>query len=303
MTTETKRKSVRLHLAVLWAVLLINIVSYWYPFALDLPRWVANTAQRQPDGTWDLDGDSLVTGYAPDSAAATMASERFRLAVEAKPALPNQHGPARLFAIGRTPYDPSFMMGIEGDKVVLRLPCGVAVSDIDAESRIPMQGKQDIAVTVWFHALATGFGSFIQVANDPPVQLENHCPGGALPQLPDAKASWTLGNVKSGHRPFVGRIVKLELAGDGHPIDLLRDTPWQVPATFWIWPERLYQPTGDSFLAALWHFGGFFPLGYLAGFFGQIYGPPRVLTSILAFATALNGGKLLIAGRHPSIID
>ncbi|MCA9204739.1 MAG: VanZ family protein [Planctomycetales bacterium] len=303
MTTETKKKSVRLHLTALWVVLLINVVSYWYPFTLDLPRWVTNTAQRQPDGTWNLDGDSLITGYAPDSVVATIASGQFRLAVKAKPALPNQHGPARLFAIGHTPYDPSFMIGIEGDNIVLRLPCGAAASDIDAEWKVSMQGKQDIVVTLWFQSLATGFVSFIQVANDPPVQMENHCPGGALPRLPDAKASWTLGNVESGHRPFMGQIVKLELAGDGHLIDLLRNISWQVPVIFWIWPERLYQPAGGDLLATLWHFAGFVPLGYLVDFAGQIYGPPQVLTSIFAFATALNGGKLLIMGRHPSIID
>lgn len=301
-----QQSSLRLRLIALAVVLVVNVISSWYPFVLELPQRVTNTAQRQPDGTWDLDGNSRVTGHAPESVAAAMARSQFRLTVEARPALPDQTGPARLFAIGHSPYDASLMIGIERDEVVLRLPCSAASAESDAEWRMPMPGWREVAVSVWFDPSAAGLTPTIQVGTGPRVQLKSNCPKGTTPRLPDVEASWTLGNVYTGHRPFVGRIVKLELAvaGTGQPADLLDDARWQAPATFWMWPERVHQHAGnDNILAAAWHFVGFVPLGYLAGMAIPYLGYPRVLASALAFSVVLNGGKLLIAGRHASLVD
>lgn len=303
MTPQSQSRSSRLRLAALAVVLVLNVASSLYPFVFELMQRVTNTAKRQPDGTWDLDSSSRVTGHVPESAAALMATGQFRLTVEARPGLPNQSGPARLFAVGRSPYDASFMVGIERDEVVLRLPCSGPSTGIDAEWRMPLQGWQEVAVSASFESSANGLLPLIQVGVGPKVQLKNNCPQGSAPRLPDLEANWTLGNVNTGHRPFVGRIVKLELDRGGLHVDLLRDTNWQAPASFWIWPERLHQPANDDVLAATWHFVSFVPLGYLVGTAVPSIGYPRVLTGILAFSATLNGGKLLIAGRHASLVD
>ena len=301
MTQEIPRAFLRLVVVV--AVLVANVASSWYPFALELPERITNTAQRQPDGSWDLDDRSRVTAYAPDIAPSVMATGHFRLTLEAKLALPHQSGPARLFSTGYSPYDASFMAGIDDKEFVLRLPCSGAAEGIDAEWRVPMPDRQGVAISVSFSSHADGLSPILQVGNEPTVHIKKACPEGTSPQLPDVVARWTLGNVNSGHRPFAGRLVRLELDGPGQHVDLLRDIHWQAPARFWLWPERVYRPADKNILQSIWHFVSFVPLGYLAGTAIQSIGYPRVLVGILAFSTVANGGKLLFAGRHASLLD
>jgi VanZ family protein len=301
MTQETPRAFLRL--LVLAAVLVVNVVSSWYPFAFELPERIANSAQRQPDGSWDLDDRSRVTAYAPDIAPSVMATGRFRLTLEAKLALPHQSGPARLFATGDSPYDASFMAGIDDTEFVLRLPCSGAAAGIDAEWRVPIPDRQAIVISAVFSSSDDGLSPTLQVGDEPMVHIRKACPEGTSPQLPDGVARWTLGNVSSGHRPFVGRLVRLELDGPGQHVDLLRDIHWQVPSRFWRWPGRVYQPADKNILQSIWHFVSFVPLGHLAGTAIQSMGYPRLLIGILAFSTVVNGGKLLFAGRHASLLD
>jgi VanZ family protein len=65
----------------------------------------------------------------------------------------------------------------------------------------------------------------------------------------------------------------------------------------------VYQPADKNILQSIWHFVSFVPLGYLAGTAIQSMGYPRLLIGILAFSTVVNGGKLLFAGRHASLLD
>jgi hypothetical protein len=304
MTRPTCKNSSHLRSIALSLVIVVNVVSSWYPFMVDVPERRSNTARQQQDASWDVDAGSRVTGYASTHAAAAMANRQFRFSIEARPAFPDQAGPARLLAIGNSPYDASFMIGIERNEVVLRLPCTGEADGVGAEWRVPMQSWREIVVSVRFDPSAGGgLAPSIQVGSGPKSQLPNNCPGSTVPSLPDAGTPWTLGNVRSGHRPFVGRIVKLDLDEDGHRLDLLKDTQWQTPATFWMWSERVYQPAEDHVLAATWHFVSFVPLGFLAGMASPILGVPRALAGVLAFSGILNGGKLLIVGRHASLND
>lgn len=303
MEQPTPKNWSRLQFSALILVVAINVVSSWYPFVVDLPQRIINTARQQQDGSWDVDGSSRVTGHAPTRVAAAMANNPFRLTIEAWPASPGLTGPARLLAVGHSPYDASFMLGIERNEVVLRLPCSGAEAGTDVEWRMPIQNWQKVVVSVWFDFVSGVLVPSIQVNAGRKVQLQNDCPAGTVPTLPSAAVPWTLGNVGSGHRPFVGRIVKLELTWAGHQLDLLGGVRWQTPAMFWVWPERVYQPAGDHPLAATWHFVGYVPLGYLVGTAIPHLGCARVLAGALAFPVALNGGKLFVAGRHASLVD
>jgi len=232
-----------------------------------------------------------------------MAAGQFRFTIEARPTLPNQSGPARLFATGQNPYDASFMVGIEHDEIVLRLPCSGITTGIGAEWRVPMQAQELVAISVFFGPSGDVMSPTVRVGAGSEAGLPNSCPKGTSPQLPDMTGLWTLGNVSSGHRPFVGQIVRLEFERFGQHIDLLRDADWRAPDRFWVWPERLYQPAEQDMLQATWHFASFVPLGYLVGSITHVAGYPRALTSILAFSAVLNGGKLLIPSRHASLVD
>lgn len=290
----------------LGVVMLLNIAASWYPFTLDPPQRIDNTAKRLADGAWEVDSRSQVIGHAPEVAAAILDSRLFRLTVEATPTSAGQSGPARMFSIGRSPYDASLMIGLDQDHVVLLIPCSGTASNIDAEWRVPLRGHTNLAVTMWFPGQSSISGPRIQVNDDEPIQLDNKCPAGTWPRSPDAAAPWALGNVRSGHRPFVGRVDKIELEGGERRIDLLRETPWDAPASFWAWPERIYLPSNNAEherIAGALHTISFLPIGFLMGRVARSLTVPQVLAIVFLFAACLNGGKLLVSGRHLSNVD
>jgi hypothetical protein len=300
-------RSNRLNIAALWAMMMITVVSSWYPFTLDLPKRVVNSAVQHNSGAWDLDGNSRVISASPPAmASALLSGGRFNITVEAIAAVADQTGPARLMSIGSTPYDPALMIGIDRNDVVLYVPCDGAASNVDADWRIPFGGDSRLVASLWIDKGGDGTVVSVQVNNQPRVRLDNRCPAGTSPTLPETKAPWALGNVASGHRPFIGRIVKLEMSQDGRSIDLLRAVTWQAPVVFWLLPERLFQPSngfsGDV-LAALWHAVSFALLGYFLADASRHWRTPQLLAFIVIFALILNGGKALVAGRHPAVID
>jgi hypothetical protein len=286
-------------------VLTLILLSSWYPYRLDLPTQARNAAVHLPDGTWKFDGASKVTAEMPQAAVALLALGRFELTVVAQAEGAVQAGPARILSTGRDPYDPSaFMIGLERDEVVLRLPCGPGAPS-DAEWRFATRSEQEIQVTLWLDAAASA--PLLRLGQGQSERLSNPCPLGSKPRLPDGAQQWVLGNVLSGHRPFKGHLLRLELNGGGQSIDLLREVRWLAPTTRWMLPERLYEPMSWTRMEALsgsWHFVSFMLVGYLLA--GAACARQRAFATLAmlgAFALVVSGGKLLIADRHVSLLD
>jgi hypothetical protein len=297
----SSRKS-KVGAAAVWSVVGLNALVAWYPFALDLPQRLDNSAARLPAGGWSVDSQSRIVGHASDRIATALHADSFKLTVVAYTLHRNQTGPARLISVARSPFEPGFMLGIDGSEAVVYMPCGAAESHLDAEWRVPLAARKDGAVRMTLLYKAQPARLAIQTDDEGIQELPNHCPSEQSPRPPHATRPWALGNVYSGHRPFVGRIVLLELADDAGTVDLLHQIRWDVPGKFWLWPERLYQHTDnpkDQALSAAWHFGGFAAMGYLLSGIGQA----RALGMASLTAIALNAGKVLVAGRHPSIVD
>ena len=211
-----------------WALVVLIVASSWYPFALDIPKRIDNSASRLPDGTWELGRRSLVISHTADPLTAIVNQGPFRLTVAARPAIAEQSGPARLFSTGHSPWDAAFMIGIDHGDVVVRLPCGGVASDVDTEWRVPLNSTGDVELALRFEGGMTDKGFYLQVANNAWMQLRNTCPSGTSPRLPNALDHLALGNVYSGHRPFVGRIHTLELVSGERTVDLLRALPWET---------------------------------------------------------------------------
>jgi hypothetical protein len=280
------------------------MAASWYPFAPDLPRKVDNSAVRLPDGSWRVDANSRVIGVVSDRVASTMARGEFELTVAATPELNHQTGPARLVSVGRSPYDPSFMIGIDRDSVVLYVACGDP-PDVDAEWRVPAASGL-VAVNVRLQPQVPGHAVLVRVNGLKAGDLGNRCPPGTSPRPPNFDAPWALGNVFSGHRPFAGRIHRLEMHEDGETLDLLEEVRWAAPPTYWLWPERLYQPSSDPTIEALagaWHFAGFAALTYFMCAAWRAPSSIPHLAVVSGFAVVLNGGKFFVADRHPSTTD
>lgn len=299
---QTKASS---HRGLRWAfgaVLLVNAVTAWFPFVLDPPRRVPNTALRAADGSWSFGPLSLVTAEAPELLQRMRERGRLQVSVTATPRDRAQAGPARIFAIGRNPYDPGFLIGLDGTELVVRLPCGEGAADRDAEWRLPAPETGALAVAVDFDA-SSGSGPAVRIDDAAPVRLPNVCPNGAVPRTPEPTAPLSLGNDASGHRPFVGRIDSLTASAGTEVVDLLAAVPWQAPESYRLWPERLYEPPSlANRIANVWHVAAFLPLGYLAAIMTRL-GAVSILGAAACFGALLTLGKVLMAGRHPDAVD
>jgi VanZ family protein len=280
---------------------LLHVGLYWYPFTLDPPRRVDNTARRLADGAWELDAASRVTihlrGAQPDSA--------YSIAVKVRPAHVDQTGPARLVSVGSNPYEPSLMLGLDHADVVVRLPC--ADGENDAEWRVPRGDSEELTVTFWPLGDGTVSQPLLAVDGRAQMELQYRCPIDLRILTSLVHRPWTLGNVRSGHRPFVGRVTGLEFAAGEQRLDLLRDSMVETPASYWIWPERLFQPDAiqepGDWVAVLWHFLGFLVIACLLESGKAPSTAGRTMLAATAFSATLFAGKLVIVGRHPSISD
>lgn len=292
--------------AWIWALGALLVATSWYPFVLDPPRRIANTALRLSDGSWKLDSNSLVISRIPAGLSESAQYRPFELRVEASTSLDGQSGPARLFSTGEHPWDPGLMIGIDHHEIVVRLPCGAPAPDAEAEWRLQFDSTRDIDLTLKVDNSLASHRVLYSVGTGRWEPLQNKCPRGASPTLPDVQRYLTLGNVASGHRPFVGQIRSLSLIGTAQTDDLLRTLRWEAPPNYWRWPERLYEPApglGSEALSFVWHFLSLAALAYLLATHATGRGLRGVAVIALALATTLVAGKLLIAGRHPSLLD
>jgi VanZ family protein len=196
------------------------------------------------------------------------------------------------------------MLGVDQSVLVIRMPC--LAEDQDAEWRIALDAEPSTAVRISLGQAGAGTRPGLRIGQREPVILEPRCPDGERFPPFGPESLWTLGNVASGHRPFVGRIERVDVTVAGQTIDLLRDRPLAIPPSYWMLPERLYQPAGDGVtedLAAVWHVAGFLLLGCIL-----VSGPrPRTSQAAIAltclFSLILNSGKLAIVGRHVATPD
>jgi hypothetical protein len=229
----------------------------------------------------------------------------YSISVAARPAHADQTGPARLVSVGSNPYEPSMMIGMNRADVVVRLPC--ADGENDAEWRVPSGDSPELSVTFWPLGDGAVTRPRLAVNERAPVDLQDQCPMDrrALESL--LTRPWTLGNVRSGHRPFVGQITRLDLTAGHQRIDLLRESTIETPASYWLWPERLYQPDAiqepGHWVVALWHFLGFLVLAVLLEAGRARSTARRTMLVATAISATLLAGKFLIIGRHPAITD
>lgn len=302
MSTTTSGGNDRANTWTLCVVALMLTAASWYPYSLDLPKRVKNSAQRLDDGAWSLDRNSRVVASLPARAAELMATGHFQMTLEARAGVRDQAGPARLVSIARNPHDVGLMVGIDGRDIVIYLPCSGRPNG-DAAWRLAGAAGSNLSLTLAIGE--TAVGGIALLANGARHDMPNRCPAGSVPTV-SVTAPLAIGNVASGHRPFAGRIEKLEVTDGAQRIDLLRDTTWEVPGAFWVWPERFYEPANpsdDELFVALWHVVGFAVLGYLVAAVARRRSTIDLFFALLLAATLLNTGKLLIAGRHVFVAD
>lgn len=275
----------------------LAVVS-WYPFQLDVPRWASNGVTVLDDGTWRFTGPSLATTHAPPAwlHAAKEAGE-LEVRLSARTGQVAQDGPARLLSLSEDTRDQNLMIGQSGTYLVVRVRTAggervrAAVADVFAD-----EGWRTIVVTI-------GDGT-ARIHVDGDVVAETTLR--PFPHWADDHRL-TLGNERAGgSRAWEGEIREASVRIDDRSVDLLTETDWDVPERVWYVPDRLRAAWArgltDRPAVSLLHLAAAVAIGFVAIRAGR---RPRIVVTATWWIVAvlvLNGGKVLVAERHPSLL-
>lgn len=289
---------------LLVAAILVNIGVALVPFRLDLPRVVSNRLARQQDGSLLFRPPSLaLTSGGPQWIDEAVAAQNLTVQLTVIPSIAVQRGPARILTISQDFTLRNLMVGQEGADLIVRLrrprsdPNGMpayVVPDVLQSGRL-----RDIVVSIRPQRLL--------VEVDGTRRVDHRLP-------PDALAGWdpsfrlALGNEVIGARPWAGQMVRAMVTTPSVRDDLLAPGRLEVPAQWWHVPDRLSNVAQvdlpvDAAVAAL-HLLAFLPIGYLLR---RVQPGPgqerRVVASVGALSLAIELLKVVVAGRHPSILN
>jgi hypothetical protein len=274
-------------------------VGSWFPFVPDPPRYVVNDASVREDG-WHFAGQGI--GRTPGPATwLGVAIQRRSLDIELTVAAgaTKQEGPADILTLSDGVGDENLIIGQRGVDLVVRIKLDPRSGRRYLDGRFPgaLSSGEDVSMTLSvtderIAATAQGFpGGSVDV-------------DGTVLGAWDAEQRLTLGNHSGGARGWDGVISAARVTTDLGTTDLLSSTEVTAPSRYWILPDRL-SATHDR---PRWREASVAALHVMVGA-GMValwasYPTRRLLPVVGGFAVAamvVNGGKVLIAGRHPSM--
>ena len=104
------------------AALVIYAAGLLWPFAVQVPTWVANEAAWTSAGTLRFEKPGLaVSPASPKWLETSRDLGRFHVSLRARAFSPQQDGPARLFTLARDTHAQNVVIGQAGDDLVVRL--------------------------------------------------------------------------------------------------------------------------------------------------------------------------------------
>ena len=291
--------------AILVALLLLcHAAIAWAPFELDVPARVDNGASRQTDGALDSSGRRAVAvADAPTALREASIDDAVELRVRARPAEDGQEGPARILTYSGGTGSTNVTIGQAGSDLVVR----VRRPGSDALGRPPLTVRNALRAGEPATASVTVRGAAVtlSVAGHEPVTVNAAAPVlGAW----DPGHRIAVGDEVGGHRVWHGTVEDAQLTVGSGRVDLLEPRLLHTPTRIWYVPTERWRDSllpdsaarGRSILHAL----AFVPLGALLPIaWHRLAHPGRLLGATLAVSLALQAGKLLVAGRHPSWLD
>lgn len=289
---------------LLLLALAINLVAATAPFRLDPPRIAQNQIETRADGALVFHGSSMArTASPPGLLADAAATDMLSVDLSVTPASADQSGPARILAISQDYTSQNLMIGQEGDSLVIRLRRPGSGEDGEPAFAVPgtfQSGRaSDISLRITPGNLRVDANGRTAIAQPLPER--------ALQDW-DSAFNLALGNEIIGRRAWSGVIDRAVIATPAHREDLLEPGRLDHPAQWWEVPHRLSilfetdLPLG-AFVALL-HFAAFAPIGYSLR---RLNGSHRtwlwIALVLLLLAAGIEGAKILIEDRHPSILN
>lgn len=290
------------------AVLAALIVGSWAPFQLDPPRLAQNGIEMVDGVGWRLAGAPLALTHAPPAwVDDIMAGGSATIDLRVRPAQRQQTGPARILAVS-DPDDGgqardlryhNLMIGQEGTDLVVR----VRRPDTDPRGS-PALIKADVFQPDTWTDIRVVVGPTIVVEVDGVTAVAEDV--GGWQGWWDPTFVLSVGNTPSGVRPWHGVIAAATITSGGAVYDVLGDSALVTPDRVWVIPERLRapdeRPLSERALIGVVHIIVGAALVCTIAWALPRARPRSALATSMLLSIVVNAGKILIAGRHPSVV-
>ena len=290
-------------------VALIVLVAFqalvaWVPFQLDAPGRYDNGVAQRSDGSLEVTGPrALAASEPPEALASAGDATTVQLDLDVTPADGSQEGPARIFAYSRDYQHANLMVGQERADLLVRLRRAGADDMGEPSLRVHdvFEEGQRLTATV---VVGEG-GAGVAVEGHEPVTTGMDAP--AVPMWDDSHLI-TIGDDPRGQRVWQGVVHEATLSVDGQPTDYLAPGALEMPDRVWYAPTHRWRdslvPDPSAMRRSVLHLMAFVPIGaLLLARRRAVARPASVIAPAVAISVTLQLGKLVVDGRHASLLD
>jgi hypothetical protein len=287
-------------------VVLLLAISWW-PFRLDVPRLLETGVETGADGSLRFVDEAFAYTTGPPGWLATALDDgHLDVALRIRSDDADQSGPARVLALSAPPRGASrdvlehdLVIGQDGPDLIVR----VVRPGASGRGTPPLIAAGVFAEPAW-RDVELVLGDAVTLTVDGRVRARE-APTTGWAELWNARHELSLGNTLSGQRPWAGTIARATVVADGEVVDVLASPELDIQEQARRLPAHLtVEVSRPPALRAL--VGGLHVLlGALLGAVLVTGWPERPLRVhfrvLVGLAVVGNAGKVVVAGRHPSM--
>ncbi len=228
---------------LVFATVATYVVLALFPFNWSPPRRIENHARLDGDDIQISDVGIAYVNSTSDWIEKAIERNQFTMRVGFTPSSTEQTGPARIVTVSVNPYLRNVTVAQEGPTIIIRL----------RTTKSTLNGLPEFEVPELLRAGQRYEIELVVDRNVLQVMLDGEAVGSR--QLPvNPLANWdrsfevTLGNERTGNRPWLGSIDRAEIQVGDQLVDLLDRRYLDVPSKFWIRALDIRIAAGSQFI-------------------------------------------------------
>jgi VanZ family protein len=288
--------------AALVGVVVLLVLTAYYPFDWDPPRTVRNHVTRTAGGTLRFGAPAMaVTAGTPRWLDEARATGRLEADLEVSSWVDPGAGPVAIMMLADGYWDADFVIGQDRDMLLVWL----RRTGTGGNGAPPLVVRGVFRPDRWVAVRLRLAPAEVRVEVDGTTRLVAPLPGGSLRRWVDAR--FALGREVHRGGPWRGEVRRALVRTPGQRVDYLRPGALEVPERFLYVGEHLLPfppPTKTEWATVVLHLGSFVLVGFLLVLSRRP--PARPLPATLAatgIALAIAAGKFLFHGRHAAAAD
>jgi hypothetical protein len=289
-------------LVALMSVVLLLIVTAYFPFRWDPPRMVSNDVTRSASGPLQFgEMNRARTSRTPGWLWTARESGVLQIKLEVDPRAPQKQSPASMMMLARDFWHTDFAVGQDHDRLLF----WVRRPGSDANGNPALTVPHALRPLRWNRIEISIEGHSLQIDVDGKRRLTDQIPGNSLRTWGTGRVA--LGGEVDGGGPWLGEIRRAEVRTPDQIVNYARPGALSIPARFLYLPDHIapFPPLSlGEWVALLLHFLSFIVVGSLIVLSRN---PPLHPRSAILFAAVLalllGGGKFLFDGRHTGASD